>query len=40
MYLFYRLQFSRIRKFFQGILPDRFEHKQARLISSPVALLQ
>src|SRR5258708_1078043 len=40
MYLFCRLQLSRIRKHFQGVLPDRFEHQQAWLISALVALLQ
>src|SRR5258708_35583138 len=35
-----RLQLSRIHKCFQGVLPDRFEHQQTRLISPSVALLQ
>src|SRR5437868_5182768 len=34
------LQLSRIRKGFQGVLPDRLEHQQTRLISGPVPLLQ
>src|SRR6266699_458384 len=38
--LFYRLHLSRIRKHFQGVLPDRLEHQQTWLISSSVALLQ
>src|SRR2546421_1818154 len=38
--LFCRLQLSRIRKHFQGVFPDRFEHQQAWLISALVALLQ
>ena len=40
MYILCHLQFSRIHKSFQGVLPDRFEHQQAWLISVPVALLQ
>src|SRR6266566_64802 len=35
-----RLQISRIRESFQGVLPDRFEHQQTRLICTSVALLQ
>src|SRR5438309_9283365 len=40
MSLLYRLHLSRIRQSFQGVFPDRFEHQQTWLISSPVALLQ
>src|SRR5712691_10937314 len=40
MPLLCRLQLSRIRKGFQGVLPDRLEHQQTRLISGPVPLLQ
>src|SRR5437763_686113 len=40
MSLLYRLHLSRIRKHFQGVLPDRLEHQQTWLISSSVALLQ
>src|SRR5437667_2468546 len=40
MSLLYRLHLSRIRKHFQGVLPDRLEHQQTWLISSLVALLQ
>src|SRR3989442_1559990 len=35
-----RLQLSRIRQSFQGVLPDRLEHQQTRLICTSVALLQ
>src|SRR6266702_1040156 len=40
MCLLGRLQLSRIRKFFQGVLPDRFQHQQACLICTSIALLQ
>src|SRR5437588_1744243 len=40
MYLLHGLQLSRIHKFFQNVLPDRFEHQQAWLLCTSVALLQ
>src|SRR2546428_6324982 len=40
MGLLCRLQLPRIRKFFQSVLPDRFEHQQTWLLSTPVTLLQ